>query len=201
MVLPIRSRALRTLIIASGNPHKVAEIESMLGPIDVDVQRQPADLDVEETGSTYLENARLKASAAAARTGCCALADDSGLEVDALDGAPGLYTARLAASDAEKLSKLKLAMADIPYRSARFRSAMVLCSPEGDCDEQSEGICWGELLCEPAYPGGGIESLFWVREAGCSYGELNPSQLSKLGSRGKAARALAPGLRRRLQLD
>jgi len=201
MVLPIRSRALRTLIIASGNPHKVAEIESMLGPIDVDVRRQPADLDVEETGSTYLENARLKASAAAARTGCWALADDSGLEVDALDGAPGLYTARLAASDAEKLSKLKLAMADIPYRSARFRSAMVLCSPEGDCDEQSEGICWGELLCEPAYPGGGIESLFWVREAGCSYGELNPSQLSKLGSRGKAARALAPGLRRRLQLD
>ena len=201
MVLPIRSRALRTLIIASGNPHKVAEIESMLGPIDVEVQRQPADLDVEETGSTYLENAQLKASAAAARTGCWALADDSGLEVDALDGAPGLYTARLAASDAEKLSKLKLAMADIPYRSARFRSAMVLCSPEGDCDEQSEGICWGELLCEPAYPGGGIESLFWVREAGCSYGELNPSQLSKLGSRGKAARALAPGLRRRLQLD
>ena len=201
MVLPIRSRALRTLIIASGNPHKVAEIESMLGPIDLEVQRQPADLDVEETGSTYLENARLKASAAAARTGCWALADDSGLEVDALDGAPGLYTARLAVSDAEKLSKLKLAMADIPYRSARFRSAMVLCSPEGDCDEQSEGICWGELLCEPAYPGGGIESLFWVREAGCSYGELNPSQLSKLGSRGKAARALAPGLRRRLQLD
>mgnify|MGYP001464654176 FL=1 len=201
MVLPIRSRALRTLIIASGNPHKVAEIESMLGPIDVQVQRQPADLDVEETGVTYLENARLKACAAAARTGSWALADDSGLEVDALDGAPGLYTARLAASDAEKLSKLMLAMADVPYRSARFRSAMVLCSPEGDCDEQSEGICWGELLCEPAYPGGGIESLFWVREAGCSYGELNPSQLSKLGSRGKAARALAPGLRRRLQLD
>ena len=201
MVLLTRSRALRTLIIASGNPHKVAEIESMLGPIDVQVQRQPADLDVEETGVTYFENARLKACAAAARTGSWALADDSGLEVDALDGAPGLYTARLAASDAEKLSKLKLAMADIPYRSARFRSAMVLCSPDGDCDEQSEGICWGELLCEPAYPGGGIESLFWVREAGCSYGELNPSQLSKLGSRGKAARALAPGLRRRLQLD
>ena len=201
MVLPIRSRALRTLIIASGNPHKVAEIESMLGPIDVEVQRQPADLDVEETGVTYFENARLKACAAAARTGSWALADDSGLEVDALDGAPGLYTARLAASDAEKLSKLMLAMADVPYRSARFRSAMVLCSPDGDCDEQSEGICWGELLCEPAYPGGGIESLFWVREAGCSYGELNPSQLSKLGSRGKAARALAPGLRRRLQLD
>lgn len=173
----------------------------MLGPINVSVQRQPPDLDVEETGTTYLENARLKASAAASRTGCWALADDSGLEVDALDGAPGLYTARLAASDEKKLSKLMQAMADVPYRSARFRSAMVLCSPDGVCDEQAEGICWGELLWAPAYSGGGIESLFWVREAGCSYGELSASQLSKLGSRGKAARALAPGLRRRLKLD
>ncbi len=201
MVLHSRSSALRTLIIASGNPQKVAEIERMLGPIDVSVQRQPSDLDVEETGRTYLENARLKASAAAARTGCWALADDSGLEVDALDGAPGLYTARLAPSNEEKLSKLMQAMADVPYRSARFRSVMVLCSPEGACDEQAEGICWGELLSAPAYPGGGIESLFWVREAGCSYGELNTSQLSKLGSRGKAARALAPGLRKKLELD
>ncbi|WP_114991745.1 non-canonical purine NTP pyrophosphatase [Synechococcus sp. UW179A] len=192
---------MRTLIIASGNPHKVAEIEAMLGPIDVPVQRQPSDLDVEETGSTYAENARLKASAAAARTGCWALADDSGLEVDALDGAPGLFTARLASSNEDKLAKLIHAMEDVPYRSARFRSAMVLCSPDGLCDEQAEGICWGELLCQPAYPGGGIESLFWVREAGCSYGELNTSQLSKLGSRGKAARALAPGLRRKLGLD
>lgn len=192
---------MRTLIIASGNPNKVAEIETMLGPISVTVQRQPDDLDVEETGNTYFENARLKASAAAARTGCWTLADDSGLEVDALNGAPGLYTARLASSNEQKLSKLIQAMADVPYRSARFRSAMVLCSPDGVCEEQAEGICWGELLYAPAYPGGGIESLFWVREAGCSYGELNTSQLSKLGSRGKAARALAPGLRRRLELD
>ncbi len=173
----------------------------MLGPINVDVCRQPSDLDVEETGSTYLENARLKAVAAACRTGCWALADDSGLEVDALDGAPGLFTARFAASDHDKLERLQAAMADIPYRSACFRSAMVLCSPEGSCEEESEGFCWGELLHIPAYPGGGIESLFWVREAGCSYGQLNASQLSRLGSRGKAARSLAPGLRRRLQLD
>lgn len=198
---PLQSRALRTLIIASGNPHKVAEIESMLGPIAIEVQRQPADLEVEETGSTYLENARLKACAAAERTGCWALADDSGLEVDALDGAPGLFTARFAASDPEKLMRLTEAMQGVPYRSACFRSAMVLCSPDGECEEEAEGFCWGELLQEPAYTGGGIESLFWVREAGCSYGQLNAAQLSKLGSRGKAARALAPGLRRRLHLN
>ena len=114
------------LTIASGNPHKVAEIERMLGPLPVDVRRQPDDLDVEETGSTYLENARLKAEAAALRTGTWTLADDSGLEVDALNGAPGLYTARFAPSNEAKLERLIEALGDEPYRTACFRSAMVL---------------------------------------------------------------------------
>ena len=189
------------LTIASGNPHKVEEISRMLGPLPLVVRRQPNDLDVEETGSTYLENARLKAEAAALRTGTWALADDSGLEVDALDGAPGLYTARFEANDAAKIKKLVEALGDEPYRTACFRSAMVLCSPEGRCLEEAEGVCWGELLRAPAYPDAGIESLFWVREARCSYGELNEFQLSRLGSRGKAARTLAPRLRSRLGLS
>ena len=189
------------LTIASGNPHKVAEIERMLGPLPVDVRRQPDDLDVEETGSTYLENARLKAKAAAVRTGTWTLADDSGLEVDALNGAPGLYTARFAPSNEAKLERLIEALGDEPYRTACFRSAMVLCNPEGVCMEEAEGVCWGEVLTAPAYPGAGIESLFWVREARCSYGQLNDSQLARLGSRGKAARVLAPRLRRCLNLD
>ena len=189
------------LTIASGNPHKVAEIERMLGPLPVDVRRQPDDLDVEETGSTYLENARLKAEAAALRTGTWTLADDSGLEVDALNGAPGLYTARFAPNNEAKLERLIEALGDEPYRTACFRSAMVLCNPEGVCMEEAEGVCWGEVLTAPAYPGAGIESLFWVREARCSYGQLNDSQLARLGSRGKAARVLAPRLRQCLNLD
>ena len=96
------------LTIATGNPIKVAEIEAMLGPLPLDVQRQPADLDVEETGSTYRENAELKASAAALRTDCWALADDSGLEVDALQGAPGLYSARYAEGNDAKVQRLSL---------------------------------------------------------------------------------------------
>ena len=200
--LPTCSGLVRpVLTIASGNPNKVAEIVSMLGPLALEVRRQPDDLDVEETGATYLENARLKAVAAARRTGCWSLADDSGLEVDALGGAPGLFTARLAPTDSEKIQRLLEALEGDPYRSACFRSAMVLCSPEGQCLEEAEGVCWGELLKAPAFSGGGIESLFWVREANCSYGELNPSQLARLGSRGKAARALAPRLRERLGLN
>ena len=193
-----RSPSVLKLTIASGNPHKVAEIEGMLGPLPLTVVRQPSDLEVEETGTSYLENALLKASAAAQLTGTWALADDSGLEVDALNGAPGLYTARLAPTDDEKISKLLRSMADQPYRSALFRSAMVLCSPDGASVGSAEGICWGELLKGPAYPNGGLESLFWLRETRCSYGEMTQAQLSRLGSRGKAARAMAPQLRQQL---
>ena len=180
------------LTIASGNPIKVAEIEAMLGPLPVDVQLQPEDLDVEETGSTYLENAELKGVAAALRTQGWALADDSGLEVDGLNGAPGLFSARYADSDE---------LGATPYRSACFRSTMVLCNPQGQCVASAEGICWGELLTAPEYAGGGYESLLWVREAGCTYGAMNTVQLSRLGSRGKAARALAAELRHHLRLN
>jgi non-canonical purine NTP pyrophosphatase (RdgB/HAM1 family) len=193
-----RFPSVLNLTIASGNPRKVAEIEEMLGPLPLNVLRQPAELEVEETGISYFENALLKASAAAQLTGNWALADDSGLEIDALKGAPGLYTARLAPTDEEKISELLRSMSDQPYRSARFRSAMVLCSPDGESIESSEGVCWGELLRSPAYPGGGLESLFWLRETRCSYGEMTAAQLSRLGSRGKAAREMAPRLRQQL---
>ena len=189
------------LIIATSNPIKIAEIEAMLAPLDLVADRQPEDLDVEETGSTYRENAALKATAAARRTGCWSLADDSGLEVDALSGAPGLFSARYAATNALKLEKLLSAVGQTPYRSACFRSTMVISDPSGDCVAAAEGICWGELLNTPAYPGGCYESLLWVREARCTYGELNHAQLIRLGSRGKAARALAPRLRQLLGLN
>ena len=192
---------MRRLIIATGNPIKVAEIEAMLGPLPVEVRRQPDDLDVDETGATYLENASLKASAAALRCNDWALADDSGLEVDALQGAPGLFSARYASGNDAKIKRLLDALQGSPYRSACFRSTMVISDPTGTCVASAEGVCWGELLTQPAYAGGGFESLLWVREARCTYGELNPAQLTRLGSRGKAARALAPDLRRLLNLN
>ncbi len=182
------------LTIASNNPKKVAEIEAMLGPLPIQVNRQPSDLNVEETGSTYLENALLKGIAAAKKTNNWTIADDSGLEVDALNGAPGIYSARYAKNNATKIKKILEELADTPYRSARFCSVMVLCDPTGNLISSSEGICWGELLKIPAYPEGEFESIFWVKETKCTYGELNHEQLTKLGSRGKAARALAPFL-------
>jgi XTP/dITP diphosphohydrolase len=186
---------LPTLVIASGNPHKVAEIGAMLDSLDLEVISQPRDLAVEETGSTYAANARLKAEAAARRTGHWALADDSGIEVDALGGAPGLYSARYAPNDHERIHRLLHELGDNLYRSARFRSAMALADPSGEIVLEAEGICHGLILRAPQGHGAGYDPIFYVREAGCSYAEMPEHLKSKLGSRGKAARQLAAELR------
>ena len=188
------------LIIASGNSKKVSEISEMLNVLNLNVYKQPDSLDVEETGETYMDNALLKAKAAALETNSWALADDSGLEVDFLDGRPGIFSARYAKSNSEKLNKLIKELGDTPYRSAKFISCMVLCNPNGKLVKQTTGICWGEILKSPKYPNGEFESIFWVKEANCVYGELSQSQLSKLGSRGKAARELSPFLKKEIGL-
>mgnify|MGYP001404724380 CR=1 FL=1 len=192
---------LPTITIASGNPKKVEEIGLMLGPLPIRVQKQPDELNVEETGTTYLENALLKAKAAAKLTKTLTIADDSGLEVDALNGAPGIYSARFAKNNEEKIKKLLNDMGDTPYRSARLLSVMVLCDKEGNEINNSQGICWGKILRAPAYPNGEFESLFWIKETKCTYGELNQEQLSKIGTRAKAARSLAPFLREVLEIN
>ena len=172
----------------------------MLNVLDLDVREQPESLNVEETGNTYKENALLKARAAAIKTKSWALADDSGLEVDILNGKPGIFSARYAETSSEKLKKLLTELGDTPYRSAKFISCMVLCDPEGNFIREATGTCWGEILKSPKYPNGEFESIFWVKEANKVYGELNHSQLSKLGSRGKAARELAPFFKKEIGL-
>lgn len=188
------------LVIASGNPHKVAEIAAMLDAIDLEVRRQPDALEIEETGSTYLANARLKAEAVASLTGQWALADDSGLEVDALGGAPGVYSARYAPTDHERIHRLLQELGPTPYRSASFNSAMALADPSGTTVLEAEGICRGEILSAKLGPGGGYDPIFWVREAAMTYGQMPAHLKDKLGSRGKAARSIAPELKRFLGL-
>ena len=189
------------LVVASGNPHKVAEIGAMLELVELDVLPQPPGLEIEETGATYLANARLKAEAVARLTGHWALADDSGIEVDALDGAPGIFSARYAPTDHERIHRLLKELGDSLYRGASFRSAMALADPSGTTRAEAEGICRGQILRAPQGHGPGYDSLFYVREAGCSYALMGPHLKAKLGSRGKAARALAPKLLRLLELS
>ena len=107
--------SLPILTIASGNPRKVSEISEMLNVLSLKVEKQPDNLNVEETGSTYFENALLKAKAASLETNTWALADDSGLEVDYLDGRPGIYSARYAKNNSVKIKKLIHELCDSPY--------------------------------------------------------------------------------------
>lgn len=192
---------MTVLVIASGNAHKVTEISAMLEGTAVDVRQQPRGVEVEETGSTYAANARLKAEAIAALTGSWTLADDSGLEVDALGGAPGIYSARYAPTDHERIHRLLHELGDSPYRSARFVSAMALADPRGQVVLEALGVCHGLILSRPQGHGPGYDPIFFVREAGSSYAEMGSHLKSKLGSRGKAARSIAPGLRQLLRLD
>ena len=187
--------ALPRLVIASGNSHKVSEIADMLALVGVHVIPQPKDLEVEETGQTYAENARLKAETVARLCGTWALADDSGLEVDALGGRPGLYSARYAPSDSEKIHRLLHELGDGFYRGARFVSAMALADPLGTTRLEGCGVCYGQILHEPNGVGAGYDPVFFVREAGCSYARMSAHLKNRLGSRGKAARAMGPGLR------
>lgn len=188
-------RSPTRLVIASGNPHKVAEIREMLAMVDLEVLPQPEDLEIEETGHTYAENARLKAETVARLSGEWALADDSGLEVDALQGRPGLYSARYAPSDGEKIHRLLQELGDGLYRGARFVSAMALSDPQGITRLEGSGLCHGQILHEPDGAGAGYDPVFYVREAGCTYARMSVHLRQKLGSRGKAARAMAPQLR------
>jgi XTP/dITP diphosphohydrolase len=198
----MRSSSIRPrLVIASGNASKVAEISAMLDAVGLDVLQQPDGLEIEETGSTYLENARLKACSVARLTGAWALADDSGLEVDALGGAPGLYSARYAPTDHERVHRLLKELGETPYRSASFNSAMALADPNGDAVLEAQGICRGEILTAPDGHGAGYDPIFWVREAGMTYARMGQHLKNKLGSRGKAARTLAPDLKRLLGID
>ncbi|MFN9547203.1 MAG: non-canonical purine NTP pyrophosphatase [Cyanobacteriota bacterium] len=193
--------ARNRLVIASGNLHKVAEIAAMLAVVDIEVLAKPEDLEIEETGATYAENARLKAETVARLTGEWALADDSGLEVDALAGRPGLFSARYAPTDHERIHRLLKELADSLYRGASFISAMALADPAGQIVAESQGLCRGLILRAPEGHGSGYDTIFWVREAGCSYARMGDHLKTRLGSRGKAARELAPCLRRCLGLD
>ena len=122
---------MKTLVIASGNAGKIREFQGLLQALPVSVQPQPEGLEVEETGTTFAANARLKAQAVAAATGEWALADDSGLSVDALDGAPGVHSARYAPTDPERIARLLKALNGSDQRQAYFSAALCVAAPDG----------------------------------------------------------------------
>ena len=184
------------IAIATRNAHKVGEIRAICADWSTTWRTADDDWpDVEETGRTYLDNARLKAHAIAAATGVAALADDSGIEVDALGGAPGPRSARYAgadATDAENLDALLDALRGIPGlgRGARYRCVVVLAMPDGT-EVVAEGVCEGTLASRPRGEGGfGYDPAFVPAGWDVTLAELPPGEKDRISHRGRALRAL-----------
>lgn len=189
---------MKSFIIASNNPHKVEELDRILNPLGIkSVTAKDAGInlsEVEETGETFAENARLKAQAAYKISGMPAVADDSGLMVDALGGAPGVYSARYAgenATDADRISKLLTELKDVPEneRTAAFVSSICCILDDGSMIEVS-GRCNGKIAFEPVGEGGfGYDPVFVVAD-GRSFAQLTAEEKDKISHRGNALRAL-----------
>lgn len=194
---------IQKLVLATGNPSKLRELQAMLNACNIEVLAQtalgvPA---VDETGISFAENALLKARHAARHTNLPAIGDDSGLEVDALGGEPGIYSARYAGGhgdDAANIRKLLQAMEKVPaeMRSARFHCATAwVRSADDPAPVICEAIWEGRILAVPrGHNGFGYDPVFLVPEKNCSAAELPPQEKNRLSHRGKAMRTLVDRL-------
>ncbi len=191
------------IVLASNNAGKVREFNQLLATEEIQIvpQRQFAIEEVEETGLTFVENALIKARHAALQSGLPAIADDSGLEVDALMGAPGIYSARYAGpgcSDQENNRKLLDALKEVPEseRGARFQCVMVYLRHAEDptpiiCQGTWEGMILPQLQGDNGF---GYDPLFLVSEQGCSSAELPPELKNRLSHRGQALQKMLTAL-------
>ncbi len=183
------------LVVATGNPGKLAEMQAYLTDLDWQLALKPPELDVEETGSTFLENACLKASQVAAAMGEWAIADDSGLMVDALGGAPGIHSARYGTDDSDRIQRLLGELGDHPNRQAQFVCAVAIARPDGSIAAQTEGVCRGEIATAPQGSGGfGYDPIFYVPTERMTFAEMPPEVKHVVSHRGQAFLALLPQL-------
>ena len=189
----------RTLVIASGNAGKLREFAGLLEHLPLMVRPQPEGMEVEETGLTFADNARIKAQAVAAATGQWALADDSGLSVEALNGAPGVYSARYADTDQARIERLLQELGDASDRRAHFCAALCIAAPDGTVLVEVEGRCDGVITVAPrGAEGFGYDPIFEVMGTEQTFAEMNRDTKQAHGHRGRAFTLLEPQLRQLL---
>lgn len=195
------SNPSQPIILASGNPGKIREIQAILAGHPIVPQSQYQIAEADETGKTFVENALIKARHASFHSKLSAIADDSGLAVDYLQGAPGIFSARYAgpgADDRDNIDKLLKALTGVPFeeRSARFICVIVFLKHSDDpCPVIAQGIWEGRILSEPVGSKGfGYDPVFWVPEYHCASAQLAPEVKNAISHRGQALRKLASEL-------
>jgi XTP/dITP diphosphohydrolase len=178
------------LIVATSNPGKLREMQAYLSGSAWELSLKPTELDVDETGATFAANACQKASEVAIALKEWAIADDSGLQVDALNGAPGIYSARYAKTDKERIDRLLKELAAFPaasQRQAQFVCAVAVARPDGSIAAQAEGICPGEILTTPrGIDGFGYDPIFYVPAKQLAFAEMSVETKRSISHRGIA---------------
>jgi XTP/dITP diphosphohydrolase len=175
------------LIVATSNPGKLKEMQAYLSDSAWELSLKPAELDVDETGNTFVANACLKASEVAIAMNCWAIADDSGLQVDALNGAPGIYSARYGETDTARIDRVLRELGDNADRQAQFVCVVAVARPDGTIAAQAEGICRGEILTNPrGVDGFGYDPIFYVPEKQLTFAEMSKEIKRSISHRGKA---------------
>lgn len=192
------------LLVATHNAGKVREFAEMLADLGLDwlgLDDTAVSHDVAETGDTFRANALLKATTYAQMTGLLTLADDSGLEVDALNGRPGVYTARYGGAGLTHVDRYQLLLrevADVPWeqRTARFRCVMVVAAPDGTVLGEAEGTCEGMIATAPVGTGGfGYDPVFFLPAFDQTMAQLPAAVKHTISHRGQAMQVMAPRLR------
>ena len=177
------------LVLASKNRHKLTEMQTILGQLGLEVVLESevgVDVDVDETGVTFMENALLKAKAVCEASGMAAIADDSGLEVMALDGRPGIYSARYAENDKARRAKLLAELEGVADRSARFVCVLAIAF-NGEVIETFEGVMEGTIIDAPRGENGfGYDPIFYYPPMGMSTAEMAPEDKNQVSHRGNA---------------
>lgn len=188
---------MATVVVATGNPGKLAELKDYLQTLNWTLALKPKEIEVEETGETFIENARLKATEVAIATQSWAIADDSGLSVAALKGAPGVYSARYGHSDADRISRVLRELGDDSNRQAEFVCALALARPDGTIALETEGHCLGTILTAGQGAGGfGYDPIFYVEAQGKTFAEMTAIEKERYSHRAIAFDQLMPALRK-----
>jgi len=182
---------MKKIVLATQNKNKLKEMQAIFKDFDIEIVSPPADFDPIEDGKTFFDNSLIKAKAASQLLNLPALADDSGLQIEALDGEPGVYSARWADTNDERISKAISSLQGVQNRNAQFICTMTLTDAEGELLHTTTGICKGEILEEQKGSNGfGYDPIFWIPSLEKTMAELNMDEKNQISHRSIALKAI-----------